>query len=129
VFYIGLGNPFDGDKGVTYPSGRIIVLPSDMSHFHWAWCGEYTTQVTAVGPLASNTWIPPTTRVSKIATIRCVNKLCPGDIAMSKIVVVTRASASVIRRAHLLLCRRYDVQIEMLYERCGENPPNAAARG
>jgi hypothetical protein len=36
VFYIGLGNPFDGDKGVTYPSGSIIVLPGDTSHFHWA---------------------------------------------------------------------------------------------
>src|SRR5882757_8013182 len=40
VFYIGLGEKFDGDKVKAYPPGSVIVLP-----------GEYVTQVTAIGPL------------------------------------------------------------------------------
>jgi quercetin dioxygenase-like cupin family protein len=51
VFYIGLGEQFDGDKVKAYPPGAVIVLPSDTSHFHWAKSGEYVTQVTAIGPL------------------------------------------------------------------------------
>jgi quercetin dioxygenase-like cupin family protein len=51
VFYIGLGEEFDGDKVVAYPPGSVIVLPGDTAHFHWAKSGEYVTQVTAVGPL------------------------------------------------------------------------------
>ncbi|HEY2446503.1 MAG TPA: cupin domain-containing protein [Rhizomicrobium sp.] len=51
VFYIGLGDRFDGDKVVAYPPGSVIVLPGDTSHFHWAKSGEYVTQVSAVGPL------------------------------------------------------------------------------
>ena len=46
VFYIGLGDQFDGD-----PPGSVIVLPGNTSHFHWAKSGEYVTQVTAIGPL------------------------------------------------------------------------------
>ena len=57
VFYIGLGDQFDGDKVKAYPPGSVIVLPGDTWHFHWAKSGEYVTQVTAVGPLVSNTWI------------------------------------------------------------------------
>jgi quercetin dioxygenase-like cupin family protein len=51
VFYIGLGDQFDGDKVQAYPPGSVIVLPGDTSHFHWAKSGEYITQVTAIGPL------------------------------------------------------------------------------
>ena len=51
VFYIGLGDQFDGDKVKAYPPGSVIVLPGDTSHFHWAKSGEYVTQVTAIGPL------------------------------------------------------------------------------
>lgn len=51
VFYIGLGDRFDGDKVKPYPPGSVIVLPGNTSHFHWAKAGEYVTQVTAVGPL------------------------------------------------------------------------------
>ena len=51
VFYIGLGNKFDGDKVQAFPPGSVIVLPGNTSHFHWAKSGEYVTQVTAIGPL------------------------------------------------------------------------------
>jgi quercetin dioxygenase-like cupin family protein len=51
VFYIGLGDRFDGDKVKAYPPGSVIVLPGNTSHFHWAKSGGYVTQVTAVGPL------------------------------------------------------------------------------
>ena len=48
VFYIGLGDEFDGDKVKAY---HPAVLPGNTSHFHWAKSGEYVTQVTAIGPL------------------------------------------------------------------------------
>jgi len=51
VFYIGLGEKFDGDKVQAYPPGSVIVLPGNTPHFHWAKSGEYVTQVTAIGPL------------------------------------------------------------------------------
>ena len=51
VFYIGLGERFDGDKVMAYPPGCVVVLPGDTPHFHWAKSGEYVTQVTAIGPL------------------------------------------------------------------------------
>src|SRR3954465_6131123 len=51
VFYIGLGEQFDGGKVKAYPPGSVIVLPGDTWHFHWAKSGEYVTQVTATGPL------------------------------------------------------------------------------
>lgn len=51
VFYIGLGEEFDGDKVAAYPPGSVIVLPGNTSHFHWAKSGEYVTQVAAIGPL------------------------------------------------------------------------------
>lgn len=51
VFYIGLGERFDGEKLNAYPPGSVIVLPGDTPHFHWAKSGEYVTQVTAIGPL------------------------------------------------------------------------------
>ena len=51
VFYIGLGDRFDGDKVQPFPPGSVIVLPGNTSHFHWAKSGEYVTQVTAIGPL------------------------------------------------------------------------------
>ena len=51
VFYIGLGDQFDGDRLNAYPPGSVIILPGDTAHFHWAKSGEYVTQVTAIGPL------------------------------------------------------------------------------
>ena len=51
VFYIGLGDRFDGEKVNAYPPGSVIILPGDTAHFHWAKSGEYVTQVTAMGPL------------------------------------------------------------------------------
>ncbi len=51
VFYIGLGETFEGDNVKAYPPGSVIVLPGETWHFHWAKSGEYVTQVTAIGPL------------------------------------------------------------------------------
>jgi quercetin dioxygenase-like cupin family protein len=51
VFYIALGETFDGDKVKAYPPGSVIVLPGDTWHFHWAKSGEYVTQITGIGPL------------------------------------------------------------------------------
>jgi quercetin dioxygenase-like cupin family protein len=51
VFYIGLGDRFDGSKVEAYPPGSIVILPGNTPHFHWAKSGEYVTQVTAIGPL------------------------------------------------------------------------------
>lgn len=51
VFYIGLGDRFDGEKVKAYPPGSVIVLPGNTPHFHWARSGEYVTQITAMGPL------------------------------------------------------------------------------
>ena len=51
VFYIGLGEEFDGDKVKAYPPGSVIILPGNTPHFHWAKSGEYVAQVTAIGPL------------------------------------------------------------------------------
>ena len=35
VFYIGLGDQFDGDKVKAYPPCCVVVLPGDAPHFHW----------------------------------------------------------------------------------------------
>lgn len=51
VFYIGLGNEFDGNKLEAYPPGSVIILPGGTPHFHWAKSGEYVSQITAIGPL------------------------------------------------------------------------------
>jgi quercetin dioxygenase-like cupin family protein len=51
VFYIGLGERFDGDKVQAYPPGSVVVLPGNTWHFHYAKSGEYVTQISAIGPL------------------------------------------------------------------------------
>ena len=51
VFYIGLGEHFDGEKLEAYPPGAVILLPAGTAHFHWARSGEYVTQISAIGPL------------------------------------------------------------------------------
>jgi hypothetical protein len=51
VFYIGLGDHFDGDRLSACPPGSVVVLPGDAYHFHWARSGEYITQISAIGPL------------------------------------------------------------------------------
>src|SRR5262249_39123988 len=60
VFYIGLGDRFDGDKVKAYPPGSVIVLPGNTWHFNWAKAGEYVTQ-SKVFPIAarSNTAVMP----------------------------------------------------------------------
>jgi hypothetical protein len=50
VFYIGLGERFDGAKVEAYPPAASSFCPAT-PHFHWAKSGEYVTQVTAIGPL------------------------------------------------------------------------------
>ena len=52
VFYIGVGEQFDGGKLEAYPPGAVIVLPGGTPHFHLARSGEYVTQVTATGPIS-----------------------------------------------------------------------------
>jgi hypothetical protein len=52
VFYVGLGEEFDGDNVKAYPPSSAIVLPGETSHFHiGAKVGEYVTQVMTIGPL------------------------------------------------------------------------------
>jgi quercetin dioxygenase-like cupin family protein len=51
IFYIGLGEAFDGNAMTVHPPGSVIVLPGDTYHFHWAKSGEYVTQISAIGPL------------------------------------------------------------------------------
>lgn len=51
VFYVGVGERFDGDAVVAYPPGSIVLLPGGTPHFHWAKSGEYITQVMGIGPL------------------------------------------------------------------------------
>jgi quercetin dioxygenase-like cupin family protein len=34
VFYIGLGDQFDGEKVKAYPPGCLVILPGDTPHFH-----------------------------------------------------------------------------------------------
>src|SRR5512140_2090650 len=34
VFYIGLGDRFDGESLVAFPPGSVIVLPGNTWHFH-----------------------------------------------------------------------------------------------
>jgi quercetin dioxygenase-like cupin family protein len=51
VFYVGLGERFDGDNMSAYPPGSVIVLPGGTYHFHWARSGAYITQISALGPL------------------------------------------------------------------------------
>jgi quercetin dioxygenase-like cupin family protein len=51
IFYVGLGDHFDGEELTAYPPGSVIVLPGGTPHFHWAKSGGYITQVTAIGPL------------------------------------------------------------------------------
>ena len=78
VFYIGLGDQFDGDKVKAYPPGSVIVLPGNTSHFHWAKSGEYVTQVSAIGPLGiESAWIPKT-------TIRAEKRRYPDSVAIDR---------------------------------------------
>jgi hypothetical protein len=37
--------------GGHYTENRVLVLPGNTSHFHWAKSCEYVTQVAAIGPL------------------------------------------------------------------------------
>jgi quercetin dioxygenase-like cupin family protein len=51
IFYIGVGDTFDGEAVTAYPPGSVVLLPGNTPHFHWAKSGEYVTQVMGTGPL------------------------------------------------------------------------------
>jgi quercetin dioxygenase-like cupin family protein len=70
VFYIGLGDQFDGDKVKASPPGSVIVLPGDTSHFHWANPASTSPRYLPLARWDSTTWIPVTTPASKVATTR-----------------------------------------------------------
>ena len=57
VFYIGLGDQFDGDKVKAFPPGSVVVLPGDTSHFHWAKSVSTSRRSRPLVRLTSNTWI------------------------------------------------------------------------
>ena len=59
VFYIGLGEAFDGNRVQAFPPGSVIILPGNTPHFHWAKSGEYVTQISAIGPLGLE-YVDPT---------------------------------------------------------------------
>jgi len=59
VFYIGLGEAFDGKRVQAFPPGSVVILPGNTAHFHWAKSGEYITQITAIGPLGLE-YVDPT---------------------------------------------------------------------
>jgi hypothetical protein len=59
VFYVGLGDVFDESKLTAHAPGSVVVLPAGTAHFHWARSGEYTTQVSAIGPLGLE-YVDPT---------------------------------------------------------------------
>jgi hypothetical protein len=97
VFYIGLGDQFDGDKLEAYPPGSVIVLPGNTSHFHWAKSGEYVTQVTAIGPLGLEYLDPDDDP-------RQQNRQYPGEISRSCPLWVINGHRS--RDQSCPLCRR-----------------------
>jgi hypothetical protein len=84
VFYIGLGEAFDGEKVKAYPPGGVIVLPGETWHFHWAKSGEYVTQITATGPLGLEYLDRMTTRATRVADAKVVDDK-PRDFSTSKI--------------------------------------------
>src|SRR5262249_52329512 len=51
AFYRCCGERFERNKVGAFPTGSLIVLPANTSHFLWAKSGEYATQVSAIGPL------------------------------------------------------------------------------
>ena len=59
VFYIGLGEAFDGNRVQAFPPGSVIILPGNTPHFRWAKSGEYVTQISAIGPLGLE-YVDPT---------------------------------------------------------------------
>src|SRR5258708_7989428 len=65
VFYIGLGDRFDGDKVKAYPPGSVTVLPGDTWHFH---CGQ--------SPVSTLLRLRPSVRwVSNIGTRRTTREI------------------------------------------------------
>jgi quercetin dioxygenase-like cupin family protein len=84
VFYIGLGEKFDGDKVKAYPPGSVIVLPGETWHFHWAKSGEYVTQVTAIGPLGleyHDSHDDPRRQYAEVAFDPATQRTIPGPAA------------------------------------------------
>ena len=48
VFYIGVGEQFDGDKVKAYPPGSVIG--ARVGNEEVVFSGDYVTQIMAVGP-------------------------------------------------------------------------------
>src|SRR5262249_21789350 len=84
VFYIGLGDQFDGDKVKAFPPGSVVVLPGNTSHFHWAKSGEYVTQFTAIGHRWPTALMTKPSTMQQIAhscaTYDCRNRVCVSTI-------------------------------------------------
>ena len=61
VFYIGLGDRFDGDKVQAFPPGSVIVLPGRYFSFPLGRKPANTSRKSRRSARwASNIWIPPT---------------------------------------------------------------------
>jgi hypothetical protein len=41
---------FDPTKLKALPAGSMLVVPANMSHFHWMRSGEAVVQISGVGP-------------------------------------------------------------------------------
>jgi hypothetical protein len=69
VFYIGLGDRFDGDQVNAYPPGAVIVLPG--AHRTSIGLNPASTlrRSPPSGRLASNIWIRAMIRVGRVATV------------------------------------------------------------
>src|SRR5678815_2081648 len=57
VFYIGLGDQFDGDKVKAFPPGSVVVLPGDSPISTGQSLVSTSRRSRPLVRLASNTWI------------------------------------------------------------------------
>jgi hypothetical protein len=49
-----LGDKFNPAKREALPAGTLCVVPTNITHFHWAKSGESIVQIFAAGPTATN---------------------------------------------------------------------------
>ena len=75
VFYIGLGDQFDGDKVKGYPPGSVIVCPATRPTSIGRSRASTSPRSRPTVPWVSTTWIRTTIRVSKIAKTRPRQKI------------------------------------------------------
>jgi len=79
VFYIGLGDRFDGDKVHAFPPGSVIVLPATLLIFTGRNPANTSRKSRPSVRSASIIWIPPTIRASNRAIDR-YNDITHGDL-------------------------------------------------